>query len=330
MRFQDRIMQRTKDVKSSGSGFGGFTLAEVLVVIGLMAILMSIYGSVLYATFYARRAQSNTQATNFLQEELDALRTLPFSELTNRTNGRFLALPVPRGTWIATADATAVSAPNVLALRTAQTAVIEETGLVILPGNYRTDFTLTAKIRARSASPAGWGVGLVFRYRDAENHYRFRFTSGGLALDKVVRGTKSTVWSQSTTMNTGTWYTLSVVASGTSLTLKKDGVTLTTVSDTSFGIGDLGVISLNGGLPSVDDVSVTTGPAGAWNFDADPIGKLPTDWQRMSYADLPSGTGTLTITDYLGETNIKQCTATIGWNDGSTVRSSTRTVLISN
>lgn len=305
-----------------------FTLVETMVTIGIVAMLLGVYASVLFSVTALRRAQYSVQAWTFAQEELETLRALPFGQLSNRTNGYFIGQTVARGAWKTATGNSPPSGTQSLSLATAKTAVVEETGLVALPGNYRDDFTFSAKINALTGSPVGWGTGLAFRYRDAENHYRFRFSAGGIAFDRVLAGTKTTLWSQSATYSPGTWYTLEVVAVGDAFTIKKNGLTLTTVSDANLLRGDLALIALNGVLTNFDDVAVTEDAVtSTWNFDADALGALPAIWQRLSYADLPNGTGTLTIADYLGQTTIKQATVSIGWADVGTHAISASTLI---
>lgn len=313
---------------------GGFTLVEALVTIGLAAILLAVFTSVLTSTVFLKRAQYGVQASNYIQEALDSLRILPYSELLLRTNGNPLGLAFMRGPWQVKTDTSASppSGSKVFAMETAQTAVNQETGLALLPGNYRKDANFVAKIRVRSTSPVGWGAGIAFRYIDAENHFRFRFTSGGLALDKVRQGTVTTVWSQSASYSTGTWYTLEADVVGNAITLKKDGTTLTTYTDSGqsyLAKGNLALLTLNGAKIYADDVSVTENAATtSWNFDSDADGSVPSDWQRLSAFDLPSGAITLTIANYLGDASIKQATVNVTWNDTGIPRSATGTTLI--
>ncbi|OGL74019.1 hypothetical protein A3C96_00680 [Candidatus Uhrbacteria bacterium RIFCSPHIGHO2_02_FULL_60_10] len=313
----------------------GFTLAEAVVAIGLAAILLAVYSAVLNTAFFLRRVQYSFQAMNFIQEELDKLRSLPYAELLNRTDGALLGLPFTRGTWAVKADAAASSAPNMLVLPAAKTALVGETGLVVLPGNYRDNFTANAKIRVGSASPAGWGAGFFFRYRDAENHYRFRIAQGGLALDKVSQGTITTIWSQATGLSTDTWYELEITTSFQSITVKRRiGVTMTTlatVTDFTFTTGDLAIGAVGNALVAADDISVTDASGtSSWTFDTDTVDELPITWQRMSYIDLPSGSASLTIANYLGQTSIKQCTVKVGWTDSGGPHLVSRTILIAN
>jgi type II secretory pathway pseudopilin PulG len=312
----------------------GFTLVEALITVGLAAILLAVFTAVLTSTVFLKRAQYSVLASNFIQEELDSLRTLPYAELLTRTNGNFLGVSMTRGPWKVKTDAS-VSPPSgtkVFAMETAQAAVIQETGLAVLPGNSSKDANVIAKIRVRSASPAGWGAGIAFHYRDAENHYRFRFTSGGIALDKVRQGTVTTLWSQSAAYSTGTWYTLEVDIVGNAYTLKKNGATLTTYTDateTYLTKGANALLTMNGGLVYADDVSVYENSATtSWNFDGDADGSVPADWQRLSAVDLPSGAATLTVANYLGDSNIKQATVNITWSDLGITRSATGSTLI--
>lgn len=308
----------------------GFTLIEALITVGLAAVLLAVYTSVLAATTYLRRAQYNVLAANFIQEELDSLRSRPFTDLLVRTNGNLLGLSINRGPWKVKTVTTPPSGTKAYALETAQSAIIEQTGLAVVPGNYREDITsYVAKVNVLASSPAGWGAGIAFRYRDAENHYRFRLSSGGAALDKVVQGTKTTIWSNTTANSTGTWYTLEVVAAGNNITIKRNGVTLTTQADTAHTTGDLALITLNGALAYFDDVTATDAYATAtWNFDADADGSTPVDWQRLSAVDLPSGAATLTIANYLSDANVKQATVTVSWSDAGITRTATGTTLI--
>lgn len=307
----------------------GFTLMEAVVTIGIAAALLSVYSATLGASVFLRRTQHNVHAAEFIQEALDSLHTLTIADLTTRTNGVPLAVAYDRGPWKVKTTTGTPSGTKAFAMETAQTAIVEETGLKLLPGNHRSDATIVAKAYVTSASPSGWGAGITFRHRDAENQYRFRFTSGGIALDKVVAGTKTTLWSQSVTHTTNTWYTLEVVMSGTSITIKKNGTTLTTVTDSAFSKGETALLALGGARVLFDDVAVTdSGVTTTWNFDGDTDGDIPTAWERMSPYDLPSGNITLTIADHLSDSTIKQATATISWTDGSAARSVSASTLL--
>ncbi len=305
----------------------GFTLAETLVTVGLVAVLLAIYSTLLSGTIFLRRSQYNTQAANFIQEELDTLHTLPFADLTNRSGGNFLGVAYQRGPWYVASGVDGQG--HRLELDSTPPALVEETGLAILPGNYRENFQFSAKVKVDPSSPAGWNAGLAFRYRDAEDHYRLRFSSGGIALDKVVHGTRTTIWSQSTTFTTGTWYTLEVDAQDNNLTLKKNGAILAAVTEQTFIMGDLAIMSIGGARVQADDVSVIeNGVTASWNFESDALNTFPVDWKRLSWNDFPGGAGTLTIDSYLGEPTMKQATVNISWQDAGRTRSVSGTTVL--
>lgn len=311
--------------RTSPTGRGrAFTLLESLIAVALAALLLAIYSAMLTGTFVLRRSSYNIQAADFIQEELDALRTVPFTNLTNRTNGGFLGVALQRGTWAVADD----SGNHVLRLSKAAPDLNGETGLALLPGNYRADFTVSADVRASASSPSGWSTGIAFRYLDNENHYRFRMSSGGYALDLVDQGTVTTLWDQSVAIGTNEWHTLQVTASGDQFTLDVDGVTLATVTDTTFTEGDIGLMSSGSALADFDNVSIDSPTAETWDFTSTAVGDFPSDWLRLSYDSLPSGEGTLTIEDYLGQSTIKKATVTISWLDAGVRRSNSGTAII--
>ena len=307
----------------------GFTLMETLIAVAMTAVILAIFTSTTSSIVFLRKAGYTVQAADFVREELDSLRTLPYAELINRTNGDFLALSLTRGPWQVKTVTSPPSGTKALAMETAQYALNHETAMLVWPGNYHKDIDYSAKIDVLSTSPNGWSAGITFHYRDPDNNYRFRYTSGGLALDRVYHGTATTVWSQSLTYSTNTWYTLRVVTTGTSIALYKNGSLLTTVTEGTFSTGDVGVVTLDGALVYVDDVSLTESAATTtYNFDSDAVGSLPTAWQRFNYFDLPSSQASLTIADYLGDTKIKQVTATISYQELGVTKTVSGTTLI--
>lgn len=308
----------------------GFGLVEALVSIGIIAVTLSVFGGVLSAVGAFKRNDFRFQAANFVREEIDALHALPYSELIDQTDGHFLGLAFTRGAWQVRSEATAPSAGNVIELTEAVTpALVQETGLLIEPTNYHDDFSFEAKVRTLDTSPVGWGTAIAFRYRDASNHYRFRLTSGGYALDRVQHGTVSNIWNQSVTINPGNWYALAITCDGPTIKLWSNGTLLTTVADSTFSTGDIAIMSLDGSLLQADDVAVSQGgEVGSWVFDADATGAIPLDWQRFVYFDLPNGRGSLTIADYEGLVGMKQVTVTVTWDHLNAPQTVTGTTII--
>jgi len=301
----------------------GFTLLEALVTIGLTVIILSVYTAMLTAVYHISRMQFGIQATGFVQEGLDVLRTLEHDELLNRADDRLLALSYTRGDWEITGGS-----DKKLELTDPAPNWGGETGLAVLPGNYRNDFTYTAKVLVQDASPNDWRAGLALRYRDSENHYRFRIVSNGIAFDEIYQGTLNTLWSQSGTYSKDTWYELEVVVSEDQFTLKRNGVTLTTVTDSRFATGDLALLALEDALVQFNDVVVAGDGAGSWNFDDETNGEYPEEWRRFTPYDLPQGDATLTISDYLGQPEMKQATVTVSWSEAGVIRDITGSSII--
>lgn len=307
----------------------GFTVIEALVAVGLLAFLISAFTIVLTGTSALNLTQSRLQAANLVQEEFDSLRALPFTELQTRTNGNFLGLALQRGGWLVTADATAPSAPNVLALTTPMPDVYGETGIAIVPGNQRRDFNYAASVKVTSGGN-NWIAGMGFRYQDAENYYRLKITPTGIGAELVRHGVATTLWSRSGTYSPNTWYALEIDASGTNFTVKQGGSTLGTFTDATFAKGDLTFGAGGGATVECDSIAVTeSGVTTTWNFDSDTVGTLPAAFRRLSYYDMRNGTGTLTIANYLGSTSIVSATVTVGWSDTSGARTLSETTLIS-
>ncbi len=307
----------------------GFTLMETVVTIGLIGILLSIFSSIFLSLRATRSTMLYRQASFYLEEALESLRTIPYSTLTTRTNGAILGVSVNRGDWGAAVVAAAPTSPNALRLTAAQAARGDETGLIILPGNYRRNFTYEASIMVENASPVGWGTALVFGYHDSENFYRLRLNANGIAVDESVNGTITTLWSQSVTHNKNTWYTLRVVGSSGAYTVSKNGSTLTTVTDATLEQGDLAIMSTGAAIVNADNVAVTeSSTTTTWNFDTTTIGTIPSDWTRYSYLDLPSGTATLSLSNFQNDMQLKLATVVVQWIENNNTHRVTGSTVI--
>ncbi len=313
----------------------GFSLFEVIIAIALTSVILAAFTSGVATLSLMGRSSSGIQAALLIQEEIDALHSLPYTELLDRTDGNPLGIAVQRGGWSTQEDVTAPSGTHVLKLTEPAAALVGETGLVLLPGNQRDDLTVSAKIKIDAASVAGWQAGLVFRYRDAENYYRLRLTSGGLAVDEIIHGTATTVGSYSQTVLKDTWYTIQVTVVGDSIVVARNGTNVISATGNALAIGESGFFTGGSALVAIDDVTVTNAEAVSENFDAVDVGELPTTWKRFSYVDLPSGGATLTISDYLGSNlssnthdDTKEVLVEISWNDGRGVKTATGQTLI--
>lgn len=306
----------------------GFTLMETVVTIGLLGILLSIFGSIFLSLRGNRSTMLYRQASFYLEEALESLRTIPYSTLTTRSNGQLLGVSINRGDWGAAAIASAPSTPNALHLPAAESTRGDETGIIILPGNYRKNFTYEASLMVDNSSPNGWGTALVFGYHDSENFYRLRFNANGIAIDESVNGTISTLWSQAVTHTTNTWYTLEVVGNEGTYTVSKNGATLTTINDTTIEQGDLAIMSIGSAIINADDISITESTTTTWDFDTTPLNTVPADWKRYSYLNLPNGAATLTLSNFQNDAQLKLATVVVQWLEGGNTHSVTGSTVI--
>ena len=89
------------------------------------------------------------------------------------------------------------------------------------------------------------GMGIVFRYKDAANHYRFSWNRllRQRQLQKVVGGKWSILWSDNNDFNPRQWYRVRVEAVGDRLRLFVAGELLADVVDSSHKKGTVGIYS---------------------------------------------------------------------------------------
>ena len=105
---------------------------------------------------------------------------------------------------------------------------------------------------------SGGYAGLLARAAGATTFYRLALLPGQVQLQAVNSGSVTVLGSASRTVNTGTWYALSVTVSGTTISGSVDGVTVGSATSTVSARGRIG---LQTGTASAgfDDVTVSTG-----------------------------------------------------------------------
>ncbi|MEV6304432.1 family 16 glycoside hydrolase [Actinoplanes sp. NPDC051861] len=121
-----------------------------------------------------------------------------------------------------------------------------------------TDYTLSARVKPLSFSSGGF-VGLLARARSSTTFYRLALLPGNQAqLQAVNSGNVSVLGSLSRTIAAGSWYSLSLSVSGTTISASIDG---TSVGSGSSSVAAAGRIGLQTAYASAgfDDVVVTTG-----------------------------------------------------------------------
>lgn len=121
-------------------------------------------------------------------------------------------------------------------------------------GNLWTDYLVSAKIRSTDND----AIGIMFRYQDEDNYYRFSWLAEGKTrrLEKRVNGTFKVLAQDSAAYTAGQIYTVQISASGSSLKVVIDGRSIFTVTDTGLSKGTIGLYSYYNAGSYFDDVRV--------------------------------------------------------------------------
>jgi hypothetical protein len=98
-------------------------------------------------------------------------------------------------------------------------------------GSSWTNYSVTAELRASDNDT----LGVMFRYTGTSNYYRFSMDSelSQRRLTKVRNGTWTTLWSDATAYTLNRTYVLEVIANGSTITVKLDGVQLWSGTDSN-------------------------------------------------------------------------------------------------
>jgi len=303
----------------------GVTLIEIVIGIALVAVLIVVFGVSLLAAVYAQRVKLRNMAGALADEQLSALQTIDTSQFAVQADGPLRGVLFTQGTFGAVDDATAPSSGRALDSATSSGGGI--TAVLPLPKNAYGDFTMTAAMKAVAGSPANWKIGFLFRASDLQNGYRVSLAADSLTLDKIVNGAVTTLYSDIRTIIPGTWQTLSVTTSGTSIGVSLNGLNVTDQTDASFSAGQAALAAWEGVGARFDDAAIG---GAAWNFDAAAIGAIPDDWSRFGLDNLPSGAGTLSIETPYADASLKKYTVKINWTDRSGPKSISQSLLKAN
>lgn len=273
----------------------GFSLIDILISIALVGAMFAVFGAALSGSALRTGARLETRATALAEGALAAALSLAPSELTDRADAPLIGLTEKRGAWAVRSAAGAPSAPNAITVTTSSAAVTGVTAALRIPDRPLTNGTVSATVSVPALTPSGWRAGLLLRGRDLENGYRYSVGASDLRFERVTNGTATALYTLANGLAPGAWTTLAVTMTGTSFTLVRDGVTLTTVNDATRRDGDLALVAQGNAAPFFDDVSVTGDYALAENFDAAPVDGAPALWRAVGVADLPSGATTVTV-----------------------------------
>jgi hypothetical protein len=102
-------------------------------------------------------------------------------------------------------------------------------------------------------------IGVIFRYVDDENYYRFTWNRSGQyqRIEKRQNGVLSVLAEKTGAYETGLAYNIQVAMQGSQIKVSVDGTTVFAIVDTSFDQGSVGLYSsLNQGS-IFDDITVT-------------------------------------------------------------------------
>lgn len=299
----------------------GLTLIESLVAVSILSLFVLIFGaSYMYITTNSF-IRERTLAYNLVTEEIEALRNIPFSQITDRTNEDFIEVQYNVGSWLVATHASPQTSPNVMSHNAAS---VNEDAQIILPGYEHSDVTVESAMYVPASSPSGWENGLLVRYRDSQNFYHVYFSNNTLYIAENIDGTPEILNSKILTFNTNTWYDIKVIITGSTIDAYVDDVLELSGTDmqSSLDKGRLAISSSNGSHLVVDDVSFIDTTSLNWNFDSDTVSSVPTGWIRLGINDLHQGATKLSITDdQIGYTDIKRVTASVEWFYRDQVRS---------
>jgi pectin methylesterase-like acyl-CoA thioesterase len=126
-----------------------------------------------------------------------------------------------------------------------------------------TNYTVTTRVKPIAFNGSNRFVAVLARTQSDTSYYYLALRSNNtVELKKLVGGSGTTLASAAVTVSAGTWYTLSLTVSGTSIRGSVNGGTPLTATDTQFAGGGAGVATFYGSA-SFDDVTVsdTAGPA---------------------------------------------------------------------
>ena len=155
------------------------------------------------------------------------------------------------GVWVVKADASAPSAPNVLA-QVDPDATDYRFPVCVVDGISAVNVDLSVRFKPVSGA-VDQAAGLVWRYKDVNNYYIVRANAdennvtlykveGGKRISLAPKGTPSSTYGKSAPVKSGQWGMLRVVANGSLFQVYYNGQPLYDVEDATLtGAGSVGV-----------------------------------------------------------------------------------------
>jgi hypothetical protein len=118
-----------------------------------------------------------------------------------------------------------------------------------------TDYDLSGRLQSTDDD----GIGVMFRYQDPQNYYRFAMDRdrGFRQVVKVSGGTATTLAQDTVPYAMNQWYTFRVSVVGSSIQVYLDGALVFDVVDASINSGKIALYSWGNQNSNFDDVTVT-------------------------------------------------------------------------
>ena len=119
-----------------------------------------------------------------------------------------------------------------------------------------TDYSLQARVKPTSFGSGGT-VGIDARVQSSTKLYRLALLPTGVQLQSVSGSTVTVLGSSTQTVSTGTWYTLRMDVTGSTITGYVNGTQVSSTSNSAYGTGRIGLQTLYAAA-SFDDVTVSS------------------------------------------------------------------------
>lgn len=302
----------------------GFSIIEVLISLGLTSLLFLVMLSFFSVSVLKNHSRFTVEANAIASTELEGVRAIPFSTITNRSAVSFFTELYTLGSW-------SVQAGTSNQLQGTPSGSTGTTSRMRIPVDGHGDYSAETTVTVSAGAPSGWGAGLIIRAQESDRLYRYYLTANALVLDKVEPAGTTTLSSTAYAVSFGTPITLGLTVTGTQFSLTANSLTIATPTDAnaSWDNGESGLIILNGATATFDDVTIDGTVVTDGDFESTPVGALSDSWAFLQPNSLPSGSGTITIADYNGEDTLKEVTATVSWKEDQRDRTLSLTTLIS-
>jgi pectate lyase len=125
-----------------------------------------------------------------------------------------------------------------------------------------TDYTVRARVKPSAFATAARSAGITARATSLSSYYALVLTGGGaVQLQRVVNGTVTTLGTAAAGVTTGTWYTLALRVTGSTVAGSVNGTQLVQATDATFGAGRVGLVA-SYAAATFDDVVVETSAPG--------------------------------------------------------------------